>query len=51
MALFLAVAAIVLGAIGILLSLAPRTRGGIMSAVSIIAGALGIIAAIIKFVV
>jgi uncharacterized membrane protein HdeD (DUF308 family) len=51
MAIFLAIAAIILGAVGIMLSLSPRTRGGVMSAFSIIAGALGIIAAIIKFVI
>jgi hypothetical protein len=46
--LLLAVAAILLGSLGILLSLSVRKRGGIVSIFSIIAGLLGIIAAIIK---
>jgi len=46
--LLLAIAAIILGIIGILLSLSVRKRGGIVSIVSVLAGVLGIIAAIIK---
>jgi hypothetical protein len=44
----LAVAAVVLGIIGLLLAVAPGVRGGIISLVSIIAGALGIVAALFK---
>lgn len=47
--LVLAVAAIVLGAIGVLLSLMPHVRGGIISMISIVAGLIGIIAAIFRF--
>ena len=46
----LAIAAIVLGAVGSLLALAPSVRGGMISIISIVAGALGIIAAIFKLV-
>ena len=46
----LAIAAIVLGALGILLSLLPGKRGGIISFFSVIAGAFGIIASIFKLV-
>ena len=46
--LLLAVAAILLGSLGILLSLSVRKRGGIVSIFSVLAGLLGIIAAIIK---
>ncbi len=46
----LAIAAIVLGLIGALLSLSPRVRGGMMSVVAIGAGLLGIIAAVFKLV-
>ena len=46
--LLLAIVAILLGGLGILLSLSDRKRGGIASIVSILAGVLGIIAAVIK---
>jgi uncharacterized membrane protein HdeD (DUF308 family) len=46
--LLLAVAAILLGSLGILLSLSVRKRGGIVSIFSVLAGLIGIIAAIIK---
>lgn len=46
--LFLAALAIVLGVIGLLLSLSSRTRGGIFSIIGVLGGAAGIIAAIIK---
>lgn len=46
----LAILAIILGGIGVLLALAPQTRGGIASIVSILAGAIGIIAAVLKLV-
>ncbi len=49
--MLLAVAAIVLGAIGLLASFSPTVRGGVTSAVSIVAGAIGIIAALIKLIV
>lgn len=46
--LVLAGIAIVFGIIGVLLSLAPKTRGGIFSLFGVFAGAIGIIAAVIK---
>jgi len=46
--LLLAIAAIVLGIIGVLLSLSAKKRGGIVSFASVGAGLIGIIAAIIK---
>jgi hypothetical protein len=47
--LVLAIAAIVLGAIGVLLALMPHVRGGIISMISIVAGLIGIIAAVFRF--
>lgn len=44
----LAVAAIILGAIGMLLAASPSIRGGIISIMSILAGLLGIIVAVFK---
>lgn len=44
----LAVTAIIFGVIGVLLSIAPAKRGGILSIASIGAGVVGIIAAVIK---
>lgn len=46
----LAVVAIVFGILGVLLSLAPAKRGGVISSFGIGAGVLGIIAAVIKAV-
>lgn len=46
--LLLAIAAIVLGIVGLVLSLSVRKRGGIVSIASVGAGLIGIIAAIIK---
>lgn len=46
--LILAVTAILLGVVGIILSLSPSIRGGITSTISIVAGLIGIVAAIIK---
>jgi len=46
----LAILAIILGALGVVLALAPQTRGGIASVISILAGAIGIIAAVFKLV-
>ena len=49
--MLLAIVAIAAGAIGLLLALSPRVRGGIMSVVSILFGLVGIIAAVIKIFV
>ena len=46
--LFLAAVAIVLGILGLLLSLSPKTRGGFFSILGVLGGAAGIIAAVIK---
>ncbi len=46
--LILAGIAILTGVIGILLSLSPKTRGGIFSSIGLAGGLIGIIAAIIK---
>ncbi len=48
MGLILACVAILFGALGIFLSVAPNVRGGIVSTLSIAAGAIGIVAAVIK---
>jgi len=44
----LAVVAIVFGLFGVLLALSPARRGGIASILAVIAGCLGIVAAVIK---
>jgi hypothetical protein len=44
----LAMVAVIFGAIGIILSLSPRIRGGIISTLAIFAGMLGILAAVVK---
>ncbi len=46
----LAIGAIVLGLVGVVFALSPRVRGGMLSAISILLGAVGIIAAIFKLV-
>ena len=46
--MLLAILAIVFGAIGVLLSLSPRVRGGMMSIFSVLAGVIGIVAAVFK---
>jgi hypothetical protein len=46
----LAIAAIVLGVIGMALAVAPSIRGGIISIISVVAGLLGIIAAPFKLI-
>lgn len=46
----LAIAAIVLGVIGALLALSPRVRGGMISLLCIVAGVIGIVAAVFKLV-
>lgn len=47
----LAVVAIVFGILGVVLSLAPSRRGGIISTFGIGAGVIGIIAAVVKAVI
>lgn len=44
----LAILAIMAGIIGILLSLSPKVRGGMVSGFGLIAGLLGLIAAVVK---
>jgi uncharacterized membrane protein len=46
----LAIAAIVLGLLGAVLAISPRVRGGMISLLSIVAGVIGIIAAVFKLV-
>jgi len=46
----LAIAAIVLGVIGFLMSAAPRISGGIMSIIAIVMGVIGIIVSLLKAV-
>ena len=46
----LAIAAIILGVIGFLIALMPGVRGGVISIVSIVAGSLGIVGAILKLI-
>ena len=48
--LILACIAILFGIIGVLLSFSSRTRGGVVSTLSLLAGFVGIVAAIIKAV-
>jgi hypothetical protein len=47
---FLAIAAIILGVIGFLIALMPGVRGGIVSMISIVAGLIGIVAAVFKLI-
>jgi hypothetical protein len=49
-ALILAVLAMVFGLIGVLISLSPNVRGGLMSILSMLAGLLGLGLAVIKMV-
>ena len=44
----LAMVAVVFGAIGVLVAFSSRVRGGFLSAFAVVAGILGLIAAIIK---
>lgn len=44
----LAVVAIVFGLIGVLLSFSPKVRGGLISVFALVAGGLGLLAALIK---
>jgi hypothetical protein len=46
----LALCAMVLGLIGLVIAISPRVRGGFISLVSIIAGLIGILAAIVKLI-
>lgn len=46
----LAAVAIILGLIGVVMSLSPSVRGGMISILSIVAGVIGIIAAIVRLV-
>jgi hypothetical protein len=46
----LAMVAILFGIIGVLLSFSPRVRGGFVSILSMVAGAVGIIVALFKAV-
>jgi hypothetical protein len=48
--LILAIVAIVAGLIGLAVALAPGVRGGLISFISIGAGLLGIIAAVLKLI-
>ena len=47
---FLALAAVAFGLLGLVLALSPRVRGGVVSIFAIVAGALGIILALLRFV-
>ena len=47
----LALIAIAFGLLGVLLSMAPSVRGGFISILSLIAGAIGILVAIIKVII
>ena len=44
----LAVAAVVLGLIGVIMAFSTRTRGGLVSTLAVLGGLLGLIAAIVK---
>jgi hypothetical protein len=46
----LAIIAIGFGVLGVILSMAPSVRGGFISILSLIAGAIGILVAIIKVI-
>ncbi len=48
--LLLAACAAIFGAIGILLALSPKTRGGGISIVAVVLSFIGVIAALIKFI-
>ena len=48
MGFLLAVVAVIFGAIGMILSLSPRVRGGVVSTLAIFAGMLGVLAALVK---
>jgi hypothetical protein len=46
--LIMAIVAILLGVLGMLLALSPRTRGGIVSVIGMLGGLFGIVAAAFK---
>ncbi len=48
--MLLAIAAILLGVVGVVLALMPRVRGGMISVVSILLGVIGIIAAVFRVI-
>ena len=48
--LVLAIVAIVAGLLGVILSLSPKIRGGVFSIFGVLAGVIGIVAAIFKLV-
>ena len=48
--LLLAAVAFICGAVGLMLALAPHTRGGMLSIVAVILSLVGVIAAIVKAV-
>jgi len=48
--IFLAIAAVVLGAVGIVLSILPGRRGGLLSAISVLLGVVGVAVAIIRII-
>jgi hypothetical protein len=50
LALILAGAAVLLGVIGLVLALGPNTRGGVVSVLSVGAGVLGVVVAIVRLV-
>ena len=47
----LAIAAIILGLVGVVISLSPSHRGGILSVVSILLGAIAAIVSILGFII
>ena len=49
--LLLAGLAVVLGVLGVVLSLSPKVRGGLISVVGVLGGAVGVIAAVIKGII
>ncbi len=49
-ALLLSLAAAILGIIGVVVSLLPNVRGGLISVLSLIMGSIGVIVAIIRLI-
>ncbi len=50
MQIVLAVAAIILGLLGVMISISPAKRGGVMSVISVVVGVLAIVIAIVRAV-
>ena len=48
MGFLLAIVAVIFGALGFMLSLSPKVRGGMVSTLAIFAGVLGLLAAVVK---